>query len=72
MVCHVSGHGTTRAELFWSMRKGKVRMLNNSTPIDNISYIDKVMRKEIVELHKSAKQSELKILAYIHLKKIKN
>ena len=40
-------------KLFWSIRKDKDGMINKSIPINFISYTDKVMRREIVELHKS-------------------
>ena len=35
------------------VRNNKVKTINNSTLINVISYTDKVMRGEIVELHKS-------------------
>ena len=48
------GHGNDESnELFWSIRKDKIGMINNSTPINVISYTDKMMRREIVELHQS-------------------
>ena len=50
MVCHGNNESS---KLFWSMRKHEVGMVNNSTPISVISYADKVMRREIAELHKS-------------------
>ena len=37
-----------RPKLFWSL----VEMSNNSTPINDISNTDKVVNREIVELHK--------------------
>ena len=37
---------------FWNIRNDKAGMINNSAPINVISYTDKVMRREIVELHK--------------------
>ena len=40
-------------KFFWRIRKDKAGMINNSTAINVISYTDKVMRREIVELHKS-------------------
>ena len=47
MVCHVYGDGNNESsKLFWSIQKGKVEMINNSTPIPNvISYTDKTMRR---------------------------
>ena len=45
-VCHVYGHGNNESsKLFWSIQKDKVGMINNSTPINVISYTDKVMRR---------------------------
>ena len=53
-VCHVYGHGSNESsKLFWRIRKDEAGMINNSTPISVISYTDKVMRREIVELYKS-------------------
>ena len=53
-VCHVYGHGNNESsKRFWSVRKDRVGMINNSTPINVISYTDKVVQTEIVELHKS-------------------
>ena len=53
-VCHVYGHGNNKSTtLFWSIQKDKVGMINNSTPINAISCTAKVMRREIVKLHKS-------------------
>ena len=49
------GHENNESsKLFGSIRKDKVGMINNSTPINVISkHTNKVMRREIVELHKS-------------------
>ena len=57
-VCHVYGHvyrhgNNENSKLFWSIRKDKFGMINNLIPINVISYTDKVMRREILELYKS-------------------
>ena len=45
-------HGNNEnSNVFSNIRKDKVGMINNSTPISIISYTDKVMRREIIELH---------------------
>ena len=50
-VCHVCGYGNNESrKLFCSMQKHEVGMINDSTPINVISYTpmsDKVMRREI-------------------------
>ena len=52
-MCHVYGHENNESsKLFWSIRRDKFGMINNSTPINVISYTDKVMRRKI-EVHKS-------------------
>ena len=46
-VCQVYRHGNNgSSKLFWSIQKDKVGMINNSTPINFISYTDKKMRIE--------------------------
>ena len=53
-LCHVYGDGNNESnKLFWDIRKDKVGMINNSAPINVISYTDKVMRRKLVELNKS-------------------
>ena len=52
-VCHVYGLGNESSKLFRIIRKDEVGMTNPLTPINVISYTDKVMRREITELHKS-------------------
>ena len=55
---HVYGHGNNESSmLFWNIRKDKVGMINNSSMINVISYTDKVMRREIVELPKPHRHS---------------
>ena len=53
-VMYKYSHGKNESsKLFWSIQKDKVGMINNSIPNNVISYTDKVMRREIIELHKS-------------------
>ena len=46
------------SKLFWCIQNDKVGMINSSTPITVISYIDNVMRRETVELHKSYRHKQ--------------
>ena len=58
-VRHVYGHGNIESsKLFWSIRKDKIGMINNSTPGNIIFYADAVMRREIAELHKSHRHTK--------------